>query len=67
MKYFLGKKGETCSMKKKPDNPHKDVKSPEATIHENKETITTNEQITKSVEPTHKSTNEEDLVSLFEQ
>ena len=42
-------------------------RAPEATINETMETITTNENNTDSDKPTHESTVEEDLMSLFKQ
>ena len=53
-------------MKKKPDNSLEDLKSPEANINEIMETITTDENYTNSKEPIHETTNEEDLMNLFE-
>ena len=55
------------SLKKKPDNPSKDLKSPEATINEIMETIITNKNNTNSKKPIHEPTNKEDLMNLFEQ
>ena len=51
----------------KADNPSKDLKSPEATINECMETITTNKNNTNSTEPIHKLTDKEDLMNLTEE
>ena len=59
IKLFLCKrKGKKYSMKKNPDNPPKDFKSPEAIINGIKETITTNEINTDSKESICELTNE---------
>ena len=55
------------SLKKRPDNPPKDLKLPEATIIEIMETITTNENNTNSKEPIHEPNDKEDLMNLFKQ
>ena len=54
-------------LKKKSANPPKGLKSPEATINEITETITTNENNTNSKEPIQEPTNEEYLTTLFKQ
>ena len=61
------KKGKKYILKKKTGNSPKDLKSPEATINEIMETITTNGNGTNSKESTHESTNEENLLNIFEQ
>ena len=54
-------------MKKNTDNPDQDLKSPEATVNEIMETITSIENNTNSKGSTQESTNEEDLLNLFKQ
>ena len=44
------------SLKKKPDKPHEDLKSPEATINETMETIAKNKNNTNSKDTSNKTT-----------
>ena len=58
IKHFLGKIGEKYSFKKKSNN-HGSPKSPESTVNEVMESITTNENYPASQEPMSNATDED--------
>ena len=67
IKCFLRDIGEKYSLTKKTDNSPEDLKSPEATVNESSETITSTDNDTNSKESTQESTNKDDLLNLFQQ
>ena len=68
IKHFLGEISEKYTLPKKSNTPLDTPKSQEVAINEVMETITkTNDNDTDRTEPVHKTTNEDDLLSLFDQ
>ena len=61
------KKGEKYSFKKKSNNQHEIPKSPEATVNKVMGNITPNDNYPTSQEPINNSTDEDDIMKLFDQ
>ena len=64
IKCFYGKMGEKSSFKKKTNNLHESLESPEATVNDIMESITMKENYPTSQEPKSDSTVEDKLISV---